>query len=138
MKIVEPKVEFIVAHLHGQVIELGLEIAINQRIRLVKVRMKGYSIKLLNNTITIRWWNMVVSRYELLRIEPCLHRLLDIDTSRSVLNPHDIVITPRTNLMVMFSLLNHTILFSVVNHGRTWKQACTISEGAYITLLEQK
>jgi thymidylate synthase (FAD) len=139
MKIVEPKVEFITATPNiGQVIELGARNCYKSEDKIGEgsderlfnqiVKQHHHDSVVEHGSITIR---IVTDRAMLAQITRHRHFSFSVESQRycnytkdkfggdvQFIKPYDIVLGSES--------------------WRTWKQACTISEGAYITLLEQK
>jgi thymidylate synthase (FAD) len=139
VKIVEPKVEFIVATPNiGQVIELGARNCYKSEDKIGEgsderlfnqiVKQHHHDSVVEHGSITIR---IVTDRAMLAQITRHRHFSFSVESQRYCNYTKD-----KFDGHVQFIKPYDIVLGS--ESWRTWKQACTISEGAYITLLEQK
>jgi thymidylate synthase (FAD) len=139
MKIVEPNVEFIVATPNiGQVIELGARNCYKSEDKIGEgsderlfnqiVKQHHHDSVVEHGSITIR---IVTDRAMLAQITRHRHFSFSVESQRYCNYTKD-----KFDGHVQFIKPYDIVLGS--ESWRTWKQACTISEGAYITLLEQK
>jgi thymidylate synthase (FAD) len=139
MKIVNPSVEFIVATPNiGQVIELGARNCYKSEDKIGEgsderlfnqiVKQHHHDSVVEHGSITIR---IVTDRAMLAQITRHRHFSFSVESQRYCNYTKD-----KFDGHVQFIKPYDIVLGS--ESWRTWKQACTISEGAYITLLEQK
>jgi thymidylate synthase (FAD) len=139
MKIVEPKVDFITATPNiGQVIELGARNCYKSEDKIGEgsderlfnqiVKQHHHDSVVEHGSITIR---IITDRAMLAQITRHRHFSFSVESQRYCNYTKD-----KFDGHVQFIKPYDIVLGS--ESWRTWKQACTISEGAYITLLEQK
>jgi thymidylate synthase (FAD) len=139
MKIVKPSVEFIAATPNiGQVIELGARNCYKSEDKIGEgsderlfnqiVKQHHHDSVVEHGSITIR---IVTDRAMLAQITRHRHFSFSVESQRYCNYTKD-----KFDGHVQFIKPYDIVLGS--ESWRTWKQACTISEGAYITLLEQK